>query len=130
MVMRLALALIFISAGYSKLAIMGVDNFAAAMNLPVFVAWLVALGELGAGIGIVAGKFLGNADPKGMLTRLSGLTLVIIMLGAIFLTKLSGFEAGFLEGLKGSYTDLALLALGLNFAMVGNTGTKCDSCSR
>lgn len=128
--MRLALALVFLVAGYSKIAVMGVNNFAGIMNLPVFIAWLVALGEVGAGLGIIVGALVAKQDPKGMLTRLSGGILALIMVGAIVLVKSKGFEEGFLAGISGMQADLALLALGLNFAFMGNTGSDCEMCKK
>lgn len=128
--MRVALAVVFLTASYSKLAIMGVENFASAMNLPVFIAWLVALGELGASIGIIIGGFLKKQDPKGWLTRLSGGVIALIMIGAIVLVKSKGFDEGLVAGISGMYVDLALLALGLNFALMGNTGADCGMCKK
>lgn len=128
--MRLVLAVIFLNASYMKLFMMGVDGFAEAMGLPVIVAWLVALGELGAGIGIIAGKLIASQDSKGMLTRLSGGVIALIMLGAIILVKSKGFEAGLNAGIAGMYADLALLAMGLNFALMGNVGGHCGLCEK
>lgn len=127
--MRLVLALVFLTASYGKLT-GGIEMFPTAFNLPVWMGWLVALGELGAGIGIIVGAFLEKQDPKGMLTRLSGGIIALIMLGAIILVKSKGFEAGFLPGIGGMYPDIALLALGLNFALMGNTGAVCEMCKK
>ena len=111
-IMRLVLAVVFLNASYMKLFMMGIggpEGFAAAMGLPEIVAWLVALGELGAGIGIIVGKLIASQDSKGMLTR---------------------FDAGFNAGIAGMYPDLALLALGLNFAFMGNVGGHCGLCEK
>lgn len=128
--MRLALAIVFIVAGYAKLTVMGVDNFAEMMQLPGFIAWLVVLGELGAGLGILAGALIAKQDEKGMLTRLSGGIIALIMVGAIVLVKMKGFDDGFVAGISGMQADIALLALGLNFAFMGNTGGDCGMCSK
>lgn len=119
-IMRIVMALIFIMAGYGKIAVMGVENFAGAFNLPVFIAWLVALGEVGGGLGLLVGPFVGNMDPKGMLTRASGGVLALIMVGAIVLAKLDGFNEGFMAGISGMQVDLALFAMGMYFLLVGN----------
>lgn len=127
-VMRIVLALVFLTASYGKLALMGVENFAAGSGLPVFVGWLVALGELGGGIGILVGGLVAKQDPKSWVTRASGGVLALVMLGAIFLVKWSGFEAGFLAGLQAMYVDLALFALALHYFLSGNACYECTIC--
>lgn len=123
-VMRIVLALVFITAGYGKLAVHGVAGFAATFNLPEVIAWLVALGELGAGVGIIIGGLISKMDPKSFLTRASGAVIVVIMLGAIFIAKWANFSDGFLAGVGSMYADLALLALGFHYLAVGNATTK------
>ena len=129
--MRIVLGLVFITAGYTKIFVMGPEAFGTAVNLPLVLAWLVPLGELFAGIGIIVGGLIKNIDKKGILTMLSGLIIVIIMLGAIFLVKWAGFEGGFLKGIGGMQVDLGLLALGLYFAMMGNSCEgQCTLCAK
>ncbi|MCA9373811.1 DoxX family protein [Candidatus Peregrinibacteria bacterium] len=129
-IMRLVLALVFLNASYMKIFIFTVPGFAQSMGLPEIVAWLIALGELGAGIGIIVGKLIASQDAKGMLTRLSGGIIALIMLGAIILVKSKGFGDGFPQGIAGMYADLALFALGMNFALMGNVGGHCGLCEK
>ena len=125
-VMRIVLALVFLLEGYGKL-VMGPAAFAAMFDLPVFIGWLVALGELGAGIGILAGGLVSSKqDKKGYLTRASGGIIVLVMLGAIFIARIEGFDAGFVAGLKGMRVELVIIALGLNFLLSGNSMSKCE----
>lgn len=128
-VMRIVLALVFLTAGYGKLT-MGVDGFAAAMNLPVFLGWLVVLGEIGAGLGIIIGGLICKIDPKSWLTRASGAIFCIVMLGAIFLVKWGVFEGGFLAGIDGINVDLALFALGFHYLTSGNACAECTICKK
>ena len=48
------------------------------MSLPLAVAWLVTLAEVGGGIGILAGSF-----GRDWLTRVSAAAIIPVMLGAI-----------------------------------------------
>jgi len=110
---------------------LGVDNFAKGMSLPIAIGWLIPLGEFGAGVGIIIGGLIAKIDPKALLTRASGTTITIIMIGAIFLVRLAGFKGGLIPGVQGMYTDLALLALGLYFAVIGNQcQSTCLFCSK
>src|SRR5690606_38038633 len=89
-IMRIVLAAIFLSASYGKIFVATIPVVAEMFNLPVFLMWIVALGELGAGLGIIVGQLIASQDTKGMLTRLSGGIMALIMLGAIFLVKWAG----------------------------------------
>lgn len=109
---------------------MTVPAFSAAFNLPEPIGWLVALGELGAGIGILVGGFISKQDPKSYLTRASGAIIALIMLGAIFIAKWGGFADGFAAGIKGMHPDLALFALGFYFLAVGNATAECTMCKK
>jgi putative oxidoreductase len=77
-VFRVLIGFMFFMHGAQKFGLWGdmsVSGFAAAMSLPVWVAGLVALGELLAGLGIALGFY----------TRLSALGGIIIMIGALVL---------------------------------------------
>lgn len=108
--LRLSLAATFIVHGLGKFP---PDGFAQGMGLPLPVAWLVALGEVGAGIALIGGAILS----KEIITRLGGLIVIIIMLGAIFLVHLkNGFNA-----MNGGYEfQLLMLVTGLYFLLKGN----------
>ncbi|MFO0780692.1 MAG: DoxX family protein [Candidatus Gracilibacteria bacterium] len=96
-IMRIALALIFVTAGYKKLFILGPDKFAATVNIPVMLGWCAALGELGAGVGILAGGLMKSSKGK-LITKASGAMVVLIMIAAFGLVKINGFSNGFLNG--------------------------------
>ena len=76
--LRIALLSVFLFHGWSKLT--GLGGFAEMMELPVFIALLVALAETGGGILVFVGGFT-----KDLITRLGALALVPVMLGAIFM---------------------------------------------
>lgn len=81
--LRLALASVFVFHGMGKLlGPGGVGGFAEMMSLPLLAAWLVTLAEVGGGLGLIVGGLkLGPA----WLSRLSGLVLIPVMIGAIAL---------------------------------------------
>ena len=66
--LRLLMAAVFINHSIMKFQ-MGIDKFAAALNMPYFIGLLVALAELGGAIFIIAGGFI----YKDLLTRVAGL---------------------------------------------------------
>ena len=53
--LRVPLAIVFIQQGLSKFPVTAED--AEAFELPLLVWWIVAYGELGAGIGLLIGGF-------------------------------------------------------------------------
>jgi putative oxidoreductase len=105
--LRLSLAATFLYHGVGKFPIEG-----PAMGLPVPVVWAVALAELAAGVLLIAGAF-----GKEMLTRLAGLIVVVIMIGAIALVHAKN---GFSVMNGGMEFQLLMLAGGLYFASKGN----------
>ncbi len=105
--LRLSLAATFLYHGVGKFPIEG-----PAMGLPVAVVWAVALAELAAGVMLIAGAF-----GKEMLTRLAGLIVVVIMIGAIALVHAKN---GFSVMNGGMEFQLLMLAGGLYFAAKGN----------
>ena len=105
--LRLSLAATFLYHGVGKFPIEG-----AAMGLPVPVVWAVALGEVAAGLMLIAGAF-----GKEMLTRLAGLIVVVIMIGAIVIVH---GKNGFNVGHGGMEFQLLMIAVGLYFASKGN----------
>jgi len=84
---------------------------------PEIVTSLVALGEVGAGAGIILGGMLpGNIG--NITTRLSGGAVVVIMIGAIYLAHMDWFE-----DLRKLFTSeqIFLFIIGLYFTIRGNT---------
>jgi putative oxidoreductase len=57
---RILLGALFVMAGYAKIAVIGIDNFAqgiAAGPFPAILAWPVAIFEIVAGLAIIVGFF-------------------------------------------------------------------------
>ncbi len=76
------------------------------------LAWAVALAELAAGILLLVGAF-----SKEVLTRIGGLLVMVIMIGAIVLVHAkNGWNA--MEG--GMEFQVLMLATGLYFTARGN----------
>ena len=110
LVLRLAVALVFIAHGHAKLfgfGHAGVTGFFASLGIPLpgIAAWCVTLLEFGGGIALAAGLF----------TRVLASLFVINMVVAIVLAVLpKGFVGGYeLEFL------LAMASLALAFAGAG-----------
>lgn len=103
---RLALAAIFITAGWGKFIAMDqVVPMFASMGLNELIAWLVAAVELLGGIAMLLGIF----------TRYAGIALAIVMVFAIALVK---WDMGFVA----MQLDIILLATTLGLAMIGPGG--------
>ena len=82
------------------------------MGMPVPMVWAVALAELAGGAALIAGAF-----GKEILTRLGGLIVIVIMIGAIAMVHAkNGFNV--MNG--GMEFQLLMLATGLYFAAKGN----------
>ena len=116
LVLRVAVALVFIAHGYAKLFMMGhgaVTGFFTQVGIPLpgVAAWGVALLEFGGGLALAAGAF----------TRPLALLLVCNMLGAI------GFVV-FPKGFVGGYELEFLLAAGsLTLALAGAGALSVDA---
>ena len=90
--LRIPLAIVFIQQGLDKMPV-DVDT-AEAFELPYIVWWFVAYGELGAGLGLLAGGILLTKwfndfirDFGELLTRFSGFTIGCIMTGVIWIAQ-------------------------------------------
>ena len=82
---------------------------------PEFVTSLVALGEVGAGAGIILGGLINN-HLGNLITRLSGGAVVVIMIGAILIA-----HSDWLVTKKLFMSEqIFLFLLGLFFAIKGN----------
>ena len=83
--LRIPLAIVFLQQGISKLPFSVED--AEAMDLPSLVWWVVVYGEIGAGIGLLAGGavlFKRLKELQDLITRFSGITICSIMTGVIW----------------------------------------------
>ena len=107
--LRLAVAGTFIYHGVAKFP---PDGFAANFNFPIIVGWAVAIGEVAAGVLLIVGAF-----GKEILTRLGGLIVIVIMIGAIALVH---WQNGWSNQNGGMEFQTLLLLTGLYFAARGN----------
>ncbi len=64
--------------------VLGLQEFSSMMNLPYFVALLVAFAETVGIIGIIVGGLL-QSRIGDIITRLAGLAIIPVVLGAIFM---------------------------------------------
>jgi len=115
--LRISLAGVFIFHGIGK--VMNLGGFSEMLGLSTAVVALVAFAELAGGVGIIIGAFT-----KDLITRLAGLALAPVLLGAIFMvhwgrwnfTPAEGFPMGGME------FQVVLLLTALYFLVMGNTG--------
>ncbi len=97
--LRASIGVIFIVHGFGKFGNPGFGGWIASMGIPAEMQIPIALAEFVPGILLLI----------GVLTRISGVILSIVMLGAIFLVK----GASSLTGEGGYELDLILLAASL-----------------
>jgi len=112
LIMRIACSLPFIYHGaailFGAFGGPGPHNFAAFMHAPDIVGYLVGLAQFAGGIAILIGALL----------RVGAISVIIVMLGAIFIVHLPhGYDIGH-GGLEYALTEM-LLALGLLLAGPG-----------
>lgn len=117
--LRLSLGISFFLHGYGKFPLPPekMVGWFSSMGIPApeIVSSLVALGEAGAGIGIIVGGLLGTTLGH-LVTRLSGGAVVVIMIGAFYLAHSDWFITPKLFMSE----QIFLFALGLYFAIKGN----------
>ena len=107
--LRIALASVFLYHGWGK---MPPDQFAQGMGFPIVLGWLVALGELAAGVLLLLGGFL-----KDWMTRIGALLVIAIMIGAIVLVHWpNGWSV--MDG--GMEFQVVMLLVGLYLLIKGN----------
>ncbi len=119
---RVALASVFAFHGIGKLV--NVAGFAQMTGLPFAVAALVTFAELAAAIGIIVGGF-----SRDLITRLAGLAIIPVMLGAILLvhwgrwsfTPADGFPMGGME------FQVVLTLIAAYFLIVGNADNRPEN---
>ena len=114
--LRVPLAIVFLQQGISKLPI-SVEE-ASGYELPMLVWTFVVLGEIGAGIGLIAGGLVQKlwswiAD---MITRFSGFVIGSIATGVIWI----GQPESLIDVLLYDNLHVFLWAGGLFFALKGN----------
>ena len=115
--LRVPLDVVFIQQGLSKLPF-SVDD-AEAFELPALVWWFVTYGELGAGLGLLAGGLLLAKPLKALadvITRFSGITICCIMTGVIWI----GQPESLTDVILYDNLHVFLWVGGLFFALRGN----------
>ncbi len=119
--LRIAWAAVFLHMGVSKFLGAGIGGFAEMMGLPFAVAVLVALGELAAGVLVLAGAWLGNGL-GGWATRLGALAGIPILVGAIVMVHWGQwhFAASESHPMGGMAFQVTLLLLGIYMLVRGN----------
>lgn len=112
LIMRVACSLPFIYHGagilFGSFGGPGPRNFAAGMQYPVIVGYLVGLAQFAGGVAILTGALL----------RVGAVCVTIVMAGAVYLVhRPHGYDIGH-GGMEYALTEL-LLALGLLLAGAG-----------
>ncbi len=120
--LRIGLASVFIFHGIGK--VMAFGGFSQMMGLPTAVAALVPLAELAGGVGIIVGAFTND-----LITRLAGLAIAPIMLGAIFMVHWGRWDFASAEGfpMGGMEFQVVLLLTAFYFLVMGNAGLSRTS---
>lgn len=120
--LRISLASVFIFHGAGKAV--NLAGFSQMTGMPTAVAALVTFAELAAGIGIIVGAFKSD-----LITRLSGLAIAPVMLGAIFMVHWGRWN--FIPGegfpMGGMEFQVVLLMIALYFLIMGNGGASTPS---
>ena len=113
---RIPLAIVFIQQGLSKLPV--TIEEASTFDLPYLVWWFVAYGELGGGLGLIAGGVIARwwEEIGDLITRFSGITICSIMTGVIWI----GQPENVMDVLLYDNLHLFLWVGGLYFALRGN----------
>ena len=124
--LRVTLGISFFLHGYGKFKIIdGFSSFLGSQGIlyPTLMTYLVAWGEMLAGITIIIGGLLINSLPilANLLTRISALSIIIIMLCALIIAH---SDWSIFIGERGKVLfaseQLFLLTLGLYFFVKGN----------
>ena len=118
---RIPLMVVFFQQGMDKMPV--TVEGAESWDLPYLVWWIVAYGEVGAALGILAGGILNLDMMKSwmktlgdMLTRFSGITICCIMTGVIWI----GQPESVWDVLLYDNLHVMLYFGGLFFALRGN----------
>ena len=124
--LRITLGISFFLHGFGKFEI--IDGFAGFLSsqgilYPKFMTYLVAWGEMLAGITIIIGGLLIKSLPviSNLLTRLSGAGVIVIMISALIIAH---SDWSIFIGERGKILfaseQLFLLTIGLYFFIKGN----------
>jgi len=121
--LRIGLASVFLFHGLYKVINFG--GFSQMMGLPTSVAALVTFAELAGGVGIIVGALTND-----LITRLAGLAMAPIVLGAIFMVHWGRWNFAPAEEfpMGGMEFQVVLLLTALYFLVMGN-GTDSSQAS-
>ncbi len=112
LLIRLGLGAIFFAHGFQKFQGMDqVVGFFGTLGLPSAIAYMVAVGEVLAGLSMLL----------GLWTHWAGKVIALIMIGAIALAK---YKMGFLGGWE---FDLMLLVSALGISFMGSGKYSLDA---
>ncbi|PQJ35260.1 hypothetical protein BSZ35_12215 [Salinibacter sp. 10B] len=118
--LRVALGSVFLYHGLTKFPVLG--GMAEMMDMPVFVVGLLAIVETLGGLFVLLGGFGWD-----WMTRLAGLFIAPVMLGAIFMVHLqhgwNSVNMGSGNMGRGMEFQFTLLMIALYFLFVGNDHT-------
>ncbi len=116
---RIPFAATFIFHGLGKFG--DLSGGAEMMGLPVFVLTLVAIAEFLAGLGAIVGG-IPNFFKNDLVTRLAGLAVAPVLLGAIFMIHFPRFSfVPTKEFPMGGFEfQLLLLGIAIYFILTGN----------
>lgn len=120
--LRFALTGVFLYMGVDKFMGGGVAEFSSMMGLPTLLGALVALGEIGTGLLIVLGGLLVQSRLGDLATRLAGLGMVLILLGAVLMEHWGQwhFMSTATHPLGGMMFQVALIMVALYLVAKGN----------
>lgn len=115
--LRIGLASVFLYHGIGKFA--DLAGFSAMMELPVFIAALVALAEVGGSLLLLAGGWLKH----DLATRLGAAAFIPVMLGAIAMVHWPrwSFVASDTHPMGGMEFQVVLLLISLYLVLRGNS---------
>lgn len=114
LLIRLAVAFVFLSHGIQKLMNMQmVVGFFGMLGIPAFLAWVVAIGEVLAGLAVLLGAYM----------KWAGYFIAVVMVVALLTAKRK-------MGLLGSDIEITMLlvALGLSCVGAGRLALMGGSC--
>ena len=116
---RVPLIVVFLQQGLAKWPINA--ETAASFELTLLVWTFVVLGEIGAGVGLIAGGLLSYTksllkELGDLITRFSGITMASIMTGVIWLSEPDSFWDVILY----DHFHVLLWVGGMYFALRGN----------
>tara|TARA_B100000963_G_scaffold322849_1_gene307187 strand:- start:13 stop:426 length:414 start_codon:yes stop_codon:yes gene_type:complete len=119
--LRIPLATLFLQQGLDKVPVDA--ETAAVYDLSLLVWFFVVVGEISAGLGLIAGGVIGLlfkadfvSEAADILTRFSGITMTCIMTGVIWLSM----PESFWDVVSYDYIHVSLYLGGLYFALRGN----------